>query len=195
MPGTEHNNHPRALIAQPQDKVAQEVVDIIRTVKPDVVLTFDPIGGYRHPDHIYMHEITKAAFHAAGSDEFSSEFPAFQPQKLYYHTISKRYIKFMVRMMRLLGKDPSRYGKNNDIDLADLASVEFPTHAQIDYGPVADRKKAASACHASQGSSGLMGKMFDWIFRILGFRDKDQFMRAYPEPQQENLEQDLFAGL
>jgi len=195
MPGTEHNDHPRALVAQPQDEVVQQVVNIIQKVKPDVVLTFDPIGGYRHPDHIYMHEVTKTAFHTAGTEEYGREFPPFQPQKLYYHTISKRYLKFMVRMLKLVGRDPSKYGKNNDIDLADLASVEFPTHARIDYSPAADRKKAASACHASQGSSGLMGKVFDWILNLFGFRDKDQFMRAYPEPQGDEMERDLFAGL
>ncbi len=195
MPGTQHNDHPRALIAQPQDMVIREVVDIIRTVKSEVVLTFDPIGGYRHPDHIYMHEVTKAAFHTAGAHESEGEFPPYQPQKLYYHTISKRYLKFMVWMLKLVGKDPSQYGKNNDIDLEELVSVQFPTHARIDYRSVADRKKAASACHASQGSSGLMRKVFDWVFRFLGLRGEDQFMRAYPEPQQGVLERDLFAGL
>lgn len=195
MPGTEHNNHPRALISQPRRKVVEEVTEIIRSVKPDIVLTFDPIGGYRHPDHIYVHEVTTEAFHAAGDPAFETESPPYQPKKLYYHTISKRFLRLVVRLLKILGKDPSKWGKNDDIDLEELAEDEFPTHAKIDYREVKERKEAASACHASQGSSGFLGKFFNWIFRVLGFRGRDLYMRAYPEPKKDEMERDLFEGL
>jgi len=45
------------------------VVKYIRDLKPDVVLTFDPIGGYKHPDHIHIHKATVFAF--ANSDNAS----------------------------------------------------------------------------------------------------------------------------
>jgi len=173
------------------------VVDVIRTVKPDVVLTFDPIGGYKHPDHIYMHEVTKSAFFAAGKKETESDLPPFQPRKLYYHTISKKYLRTVVRVLRLLGKDPSRWGRNEDIDLTEIARQDFPIHARIDYREVEDRKRAASNCHASQGSSGIFRKVFNFVFRLLGYRDQDLFIRAYPEPEGEKIEieKDLFSGV
>ena len=43
MPGSPDNEHPRALFAQPVDDVAKKVVAYIRELKPDVVLTFDPM--------------------------------------------------------------------------------------------------------------------------------------------------------
>ena len=52
MPGSPDNQNPQALAAADQDKVVGEVVHYIRLLKPQIVLTFDPIGGYRHPDHI-----------------------------------------------------------------------------------------------------------------------------------------------
>ena len=45
MPGTEENKHPDAQINHSIDEVAGKVVKYIRELKPDVVLTFDPIGG------------------------------------------------------------------------------------------------------------------------------------------------------
>ncbi len=44
---------------------------LIREVQPQVVLTFDPIGGYRHPDHIAIHKATVQAFDLAASADFA----------------------------------------------------------------------------------------------------------------------------
>ena len=65
MPGSEDNRNPEALMMAPMEQVVERLVKVIRQVKPEVVVTFDPIGGYRHPDHIKMHDATVKAFHAA----------------------------------------------------------------------------------------------------------------------------------
>src|SRR5512136_2306218 len=46
MPGTPDNEHPNALAAQPTDEVAAKVVHYIRLLRPQVMVTHDPIGGY-----------------------------------------------------------------------------------------------------------------------------------------------------
>jgi LmbE family N-acetylglucosaminyl deacetylase len=46
MPGSEHNQHPDAQINHPIDEVAGKVVRYIRELKPEIVITFDPIGGF-----------------------------------------------------------------------------------------------------------------------------------------------------
>ena len=65
MPGSPDNSHPNALAAQPLDKVAADVAQWIHALKPQVVITFDPIGGYRHPDHIAIQKATVKAFEDA----------------------------------------------------------------------------------------------------------------------------------
>lgn len=195
MPGSPENDHPQALTSAPFSEVVDQILEYIRAFQPDVVITFDPIGGYRHPDHIIMHRAAKKAFFLAADVDYQTESEPFQPGKLYYHTISKSYLRFAVRILKLLGKDPSRWGKNEDINLAALAEEEFPVHARIDYRSVENRKNAAADCHASQSSSSLTGKFFNWIFKILGFRKEDLFIRAYPEPEENLLEKDLLAGL
>lgn len=195
MPGMPSNEHPQALIAAPLEEVAAKVARYIRELRPQVVLTFDPIGGYRHPDHIHIQQATKMAFRLAADPDFKTDQPAHQANKLYFHTISRRFLRVAVRLMRLVGKDPSRWGKNEDIDLTSLAIEDFPVHARIRYQRVEKRKQAASACHASQGGGGLASGFLSWIFRLFAGRAEDTFMRAYPIEPPQKVEKDLFSGL
>ena len=193
MVGSLENEHPKALIQAPLPEVASRIAEYIRLLQPQVVLTFDPIGGYRHPDHIAVHQATVKAFHLAPDLEFISDSPPYQPQKLYYHTISKRFIRLAVWFIRLFGKDPTKWGKNNDIDLTSLAVEDFPVHLQIKYRGVEGRKDAASVCHASQGGAGLAKGPLRWVSRLFGGRD--EFMRAFPPTNPGESEEDLFDGV
>ena len=106
MPGTEENKHPDAQINHSIDEVAGRVVKYIRDIKPDVVLTHDPIGGYKHPDHIHIHQATKLAFEKADDPSFHPEAgQPFKPRALYYQVFSRTLLRMMVRLMRLFGKE------------------------------------------------------------------------------------------
>ena len=67
------------------------LVELIRKERPHVVTTYDENGGYPHPDHIRCHEVTVAAFEAAGDPQaFPEAGDPWQPLKLYYnHTFHK----------------------------------------------------------------------------------------------------------
>src|SRR5512143_3527740 len=66
MDGTAENQDARAFINAPDDEVVGKLVRLIRTIKPQVLVTFDPKGGYGHPDHIKIHHATMAAFDKSG---------------------------------------------------------------------------------------------------------------------------------
>ena len=194
MPGSPDNEHPQALVAAPIDEVAAKVTGYIRKLRPQVVLTFDPIGGYRHPDHIAIHEATVRAFHAAGDPEqFPDEGAPYQPDKLYYHTFPRGWLTWVVRLMPLFGKDPRHFGQNGDIDLLELVGEDFPVHARIDYSAVVKIKADATACHASQGGMASSSGLMRWAFRLAS--GKDSYTRAYPEPKGGGKERDLFSGI
>jgi LmbE family N-acetylglucosaminyl deacetylase len=194
MPGAADNHHPRALAAAPLDEVAGKIVEYIRRLRPQVVLTFDPIGGYRHPDHIAVHEATVRAFALTGSAGYTLvDLPPYQPQKLYFYTIPRRYLRWAVRLLPLFGKDPHHWGRNGDVDLASLALEDFPVHAIVDISAVQELKTEASLCHESQGGSGMVRGLMGWLGRIGGSREA--FMRAYPEPDRKVHEKDLLSGV
>jgi LmbE family N-acetylglucosaminyl deacetylase len=193
MPGSVDNQHPRALAAQPLDEVAAKVVGYIRELKPQVVLTFDPIGGYRHPDHIAIQRATVRAFEQAGNPEFApGDLPPYAPQCLYFHTFPKDLLKVGVKVLPLFGKDPHKFGTNGDIDMAAIAEVNFPTNARIDIRSVLKKKEQAGACHASQGGGRMGGGVMTFVMRM--FSGKENFMRAYPPVERgEKVAKDLFA--
>jgi N-acetyl-1-D-myo-inositol-2-amino-2-deoxy-alpha-D-glucopyranoside deacetylase len=194
MPGSADNHHPQALANTPEKVVAARVVHYIRQLKPQVVLTFDPIGGYRHPDHIAIHNATAIAFNESNNPDFHPEDLApYRPQKLYFHVISKRMLRMAVRIMPLLGRNPHKFGRNGDIDLVSIVSVDFPTHASIDFTPVAEIRARAAACHSSQGDTTMAKGIQGWIMRLAGQRES--FMRACPEPVKGRRERDLFEGV
>lgn len=70
----------------PLDEAVGKLVALIRQHRPHVLTTYDERGGYPHPDHIRCHEISVAAFHAAGdAEQFPEAGAPWQPAKLYYH--------------------------------------------------------------------------------------------------------------
>jgi N-acetyl-1-D-myo-inositol-2-amino-2-deoxy-alpha-D-glucopyranoside deacetylase len=66
MVGTAPRGRQRFIDADEREAVGA-LVAIIREQRPHVVVTYDPNGGYGHPDHIQTHNITTAAVAAAGS--------------------------------------------------------------------------------------------------------------------------------
>jgi N-acetyl-1-D-myo-inositol-2-amino-2-deoxy-alpha-D-glucopyranoside deacetylase/mycothiol S-conjugate amidase len=194
MAGSSDNKHPNSLVSAPLEQVTENIVAEIRRLKPQIVLTFDPVGGYHHPDHIAVHNATVEAFHATGSkDQFPKAGPPYKPDKLYYMALNRRRLRWIVQMMRISGKDPSRVGRNKDIDLTVLArDKDTPPHVSINYRSVEKLKHQADACHASQ----LDGRftrfsLMELFWRLMGRRDT--FTRAYPPAPDDFRSTDLFA--
>jgi N-acetyl-1-D-myo-inositol-2-amino-2-deoxy-alpha-D-glucopyranoside deacetylase len=196
MPGTEDNKHPQALAAATLDEVAGRIVAVFRRLRPQVVVTFDPIGGYHHPDHVAIHHATVRAFIASGDPQQCPEAgPAFRPQKLYFLVFPHRFMKVMVKLMSFFGRDVHHFGKNKDIDLASFIEEGFPVHAVIRLKkPSVRAREQAAACHASQlfGDS-PRGGLLGLITRMFGQRDF--FMRAVPPVKGHRREHDLFDGV
>ena len=72
MAGTPENDDPRSLHQQPAEAVVAQLVAVIRELRPHAVFTWDPSGGYGHPDHVAVHKHMVAAFDAAGD---AAQFP------------------------------------------------------------------------------------------------------------------------
>ncbi len=68
------------------DEQTEALVRVVRSQRPHVMTTYDENGGYPHPDHIRCHEVSVAAFEAAGDpDRFPDAGEPWQPLKLYYN--------------------------------------------------------------------------------------------------------------
>ena len=113
MQGSKDNAHPRALAGQPVEQVAAEIAEFIRRLRSQVLVTFDPIGGYRHPDHIAIHQATVIAFDLAADASFrdDSNLAPFSAVKFYYQTVPHGFLRLIVRIMQLLGRELEGRGR------------------------------------------------------------------------------------
>jgi mycothiol S-conjugate amidase len=94
MKDSDANSHPDAFAAADIEDAIERLVKEIRRARPQVILTYgDDHSGYPHPDHIRVHDISVAAFAAAGDPEaFPEAGDPFEPSKLYYNVWSRQRI-------------------------------------------------------------------------------------------------------
>jgi LmbE family N-acetylglucosaminyl deacetylase len=205
MQGSADNKNPAALMNAPVEEAAGRLVDILRQVKPQVVITHDPSGGYNHPDHIATQRLTLKAFMASGDkNQYRKSGPPYQPAKLYYGVRSHRLMKVMIKIMSLFGRNVHKFGRNHDIDLAKMVDHEYPINAYVRLTKAAmETRFKAAACHASQGGGRPPGRgpgLFGFVNAISNINNrlfgyKDYFMREYPPVKNKQLESDLFEGI
>jgi mycothiol S-conjugate amidase len=70
----------------PLEEATEPLVRLVRQFRPHVMTTYDEKGGYPHPDHVKCHEVSVAAFEAAGDpSRYPDAGDPWQPLKLYYH--------------------------------------------------------------------------------------------------------------
>jgi N-acetyl-1-D-myo-inositol-2-amino-2-deoxy-alpha-D-glucopyranoside deacetylase len=67
MAGTPSGSHPRAFVNADLDEAADLVAAHLADVDSDVVVTYDPGGGYGHPDHIQTRRVAQAALARLGA--------------------------------------------------------------------------------------------------------------------------------
>jgi LmbE family N-acetylglucosaminyl deacetylase len=191
--GMTATSDPRAFVNADPDQVVGQIVGLIRAIKPQVIITFDPYGGYGHPDHIFIHHRTTEAFHAAADpSRYPSAGEPYQPQKLYWTAFPKSALRLVLIGMRLFGRDLSKFGQNKDIDLRPIAEHIYPVTTRIDIWPYYSIKREASMCHASQGGSGLQLRGLPGVAqrRLLGY---ELFTLVEPSPNGRHpIERDLF---
>ncbi|MDP9395199.1 MAG: mycothiol conjugate amidase Mca [Actinomycetota bacterium] len=133
---------------QPVDEAASRLVALVREFRPHVMTTYDENGGYPHPDHIMCHNISVAAFEAAGDPAaYPDAGQPWQPLKLYYNqTFTKARTVALHRALLAAGL-PSPYAEWLE-RWEDRQERAVTTHVPCaDYFSVRDR---ALMAHATQ---------------------------------------------
>jgi mycothiol S-conjugate amidase len=84
----------------------ERLVRVIREFKPHVVTTYDENGGYPHPDHIRCHEVSVAAYEAAGDYRlFPDAGVPWNVSKLYFNH------GFLRKRMQLIQDEFTKHGQ------------------------------------------------------------------------------------
>ena len=143
MEGTPPRHRQRFIDADPREAVGA-LVDIIRELRPHVVVTYDAHGGYGHPDHVHAHEVTKAAVAASGGTGFPGE--PWSVPKLYWTVMATSAI---VAGLDALDDVPPEW-KRVSIDEVPFGYPDNAIDAVIDVADQLPAKVAALRAHVTQ---------------------------------------------
>lgn len=192
MEGTDDNNDPRAYVMADRDEVIARLVGYIRSLQPDVVITFDPDGAYGHPDHIAIHHHTVAAV-AAARDEtrFPEAGPVWTPRRLFFTAISKKRFGEMRSRLAEMGIDTSAFDRP---DMPIVGQEEDEIDVTMDVAAHVAAKRKALECHATQfGPDNFMTQLAGDVADDL--MSLESFTLWWGTPMPEGQDGDLFAGL
>lgn len=221
MMGRPGNHDPRSFWQADLDEAAGRLVWFIRRYQPDVVTTYNDFGGYGHPDHIRVHDVTVRAFARAGdpawypgqlAPEHGGTGPAadagglapWTPAKLYEQAIPASVRNAMRETLEAMGK-PSIWSPPADATEEQLAEFEaymakmlvpddrITTWVDISGDPI-ERKWRAIHEHVTQ----ISDESTFMLFGLDGWRaawSKEAYILRESTVETDLPEADLFDGL
>jgi N-acetyl-1-D-myo-inositol-2-amino-2-deoxy-alpha-D-glucopyranoside deacetylase len=221
MMGRPGNHDPRSFWQADLDEAAGRLVWFIRRYQPDVITTYNDFGGYGHPDHIRVHDVTVRAFPRAGdpawypeqlAPDFGGTGPALDagglapwaPSKLYEQAIPASVRNAMRDALEAAGK-PSFWAPPPDATPEQLAEFEaymakmlvpdesITTWIDVSGDPL-ERKWHAIHEHKTQ----ISDESTFMLFGLDGWRQswaKEAYIRRESSVAAELPETDLFAGI
>ena len=193
MDGTADNQRPDAYINTADEEVVAKLVAIIRRVRPHVALTFEPFGGYGHPDHIAIHKHTHLALPAAADPTYRPDLGVpWQTQRLFYPIL--RRASFMVLKERMMAQGlPTDFFDGLEKRRAQ-AWPDDNYQVAINVNGTTATKWAAFNCHRTQfGEDSLFRRLPE--AEISDVFSTEYFALAYPEPESGLRLSNLFEGL
>jgi len=149
MWGEDTNQLPDAFWKADINEAVGRLVEHIRRFRPHVVVTYDGVGGYGHPDHIQTHRVTLLAVEAAHMKSLYPEAgEPWRVQKLYYTSIPVSMLRKYADMAKEAGMPPP-FGVENPEDLPFVTPDEWITTI-VNIRDAVGRKRQALIAHHSQ---------------------------------------------
>ncbi|MFJ6198408.1 N-acetyl-1-D-myo-inositol-2-amino-2-deoxy-alpha-D-glucopyranoside deacetylase [Micromonospora sp. NPDC092111] len=189
MMGLATNEHPRAFWQADLDEAAGHLVEVIRELRPQVLVTYDPNGFYGHPDHIQAHRVAMRAYELADAEGIA-------PTKVYWTAMPRSVLE--AGMNHFTESSDNPFDGIESIDDLPFGTPDPEIAARIDATEQHAAKEAAMRAHGTQIPAG------SWLYSIAGnfgaeFMGVEYFTLAVgekgPGSGPYGWEDDLFAGL
>lgn len=145
MVGTPAAEHPRAFVNSGQTAVDQ-LAEIFDEVRPHVVVTYGPDGGYGHPDHIRAHEITHTAADQAAQDAHGGRWV---PSRIYWTAQERERVEEGLRDLDSQGEPPQGWRRPEPGELATVPARVVDARVEGSGEDLAAKRRAMAA-HATQ---------------------------------------------
>lgn len=147
MVGTIDNDHPDCFHRAGLDEAAVRLATIMRSVRPDAVVSDDAKGTYGHPDHIKAHLVTVRAVALAADPAADVPGEPWRVPRRYVHTLSRsRLVAAHTALIETGLSSPFGDGPEPEPFGADDALIT----TRVDVTGHVATKMAAMRAHASQ---------------------------------------------
>ncbi|MCW2506100.1 MAG: N-acetyl-D-myo-inosityl-2-amino-2-deoxy-alpha-D-glucopyranoside deacetylase MshB [Actinomycetia bacterium] len=196
MMGEPSNDKPRAFWQADLREAAEQLVAVIRELRPQVLITYDANGFYGHPDHIQAHRVAMlGAELAADPSVLPDSGEPWQIAKVYWTAIPKSALQQGIDHFAESENNP--FGGVTSAEDLPFGSADKDITARIDSARFIEHKIAAMRAHATQIAAD------NWLFFLAGNADgsfgSEHFTLVRgdrgPGSGEYDWETDLFAGL
>ncbi|MCY7394773.1 MAG: N-acetyl-1-D-myo-inositol-2-amino-2-deoxy-alpha-D-glucopyranoside deacetylase [Nocardioides sp.] len=190
--------HDNAFVKADLTRAADLLVEVIRDVRPQVLVTYDQFGGYGHPDHIQAHRAAMYAAQLAVVPSYRPDLgPSWEVAKIYWGAMSESRMRAGLRSLRDAGDTTSFEGMDPDGPLPHFVTADENLSAAVDAMDFVERKMDAMRAYPTQIT--LDGPFFALSNNLGATAWGVEFFRIVKGQQGElderGLETDLFAGL
>src|SRR3954469_6821038 len=142
MMGEPTNDRPEAFWQADIDQATQDLVAVVREIRPQVIVTYDENGAYGHPDHIRAHDVAAGAFRNARDPAYApGTGEPWQPSKLYYTVVPKSMIQAAMDYTRALDRD--LFDGAQSADDIPFAMPDEQVTTEVDATAYSDVKQAS----------------------------------------------------
>jgi N-acetyl-1-D-myo-inositol-2-amino-2-deoxy-alpha-D-glucopyranoside deacetylase len=174
------------------------LVDIIREVRPQVLVTYDEFGNYGHPDHIQAHRVATYAASLAAVASFRPELgEPWEIAKVYWGAMSLNRMREGLRRLRAAGNTTAFEGMDPDGPMPPFMVPDDQLSAVVDANDFADAKMRAMKAHETQiAVDGPFFALSNNVGNHVWGTEYYRIAKGERGPLNEDgLETDLFAGL
>jgi N-acetyl-1-D-myo-inositol-2-amino-2-deoxy-alpha-D-glucopyranoside deacetylase len=188
------DQHDDAFALAELDDAAARVAAVIRETRPQVLISYDPGGGYGHPDHVQAHRVAMRGAELA--EQPGPGGPAWRLPKIYWNAVPRTAMLAMMAELREKGENPFE-----GWDPERLPSMVFPDEqvtSLIDGQKHFDAKAAAMRAHHTQISvDSFFFALSNNVGRPIMAVESYALVRGEPagERDADGREVDLFAGV
>ncbi|MGW1889774.1 N-acetyl-1-D-myo-inositol-2-amino-2-deoxy-alpha-D-glucopyranoside deacetylase [Streptomyces sp. NPDC002004] len=150
MMGAEQNTREGSFWSADLDEAATHLVQVIREVRPQVLVTYDPDGGYGHPDHIKAHRVAMRAADLASERAYRPDLgEPYEVAKIYWNRVPRSVVdEGFARLREVLHELPFKAAATVD-DVPGVVEDGVVTTV-VDGAAHVGTKAAAMRAHATQ---------------------------------------------
>jgi N-acetyl-1-D-myo-inositol-2-amino-2-deoxy-alpha-D-glucopyranoside deacetylase len=195
MMGAPQNDRPDCFWQADLDLAAGYLVEVIREVRPQVLVTYDPDGGYGHPDHIMAHRVAMRAAELSAEPAYRRDLGGpHSIAKVYWNCVPRRVVEEGFARLHAAGRQIPFEGIATADDVPGVVDDDLVTAAIDVEARYAEHKAAAMKAHVTQiAVDGPFFALSNDLGQPLFGAEFYRLVKGVPAPA-GSLEDDLFAG-